>query len=169
MKRLLISHLAGILMTAPLWSQNPKLNPLNYSGRMYISSIEVLSTPRYVSYEDHAILSTDMSVPVLEVTKVELDFENNTITMQEKPTKIKNVSVKEYAYEYSTTIVIFMDIDESSDKMELVWPEGNAPYLMQITPQKGSVAICKMNLSQKPAAASEEDALMQLLNSLGGF
>lgn len=169
MKRLMISLLAGILMTAPLWSQNPKLNPLNYSGKMYISSMEVLSTPRYVSYEDHAILSTDMSVPILEVTKIELDFKNNIITMQNEPCEIKNVSVKEYIDEYSTTVVIFMDLADSSDKMELVWPEEKSPYLLQITPQEDGAAICKMNLSQKPVVASEEDALIQLLNSLGGF
>lgn len=169
MKRLMISLLAGILMTAPLWSQNPKLNPLNYSGKMYISSMEVLSTPRYVSYEDHAILSTDMSVPILEVTKIELDFKNNIITMQNEPSEIKNVSVKEYIDEYSTTVVIFMDLADSSDKMELVWPEEKSPYLLQITPQEDGAAICKMNLSQKPVVASEEDALIQLLNSLGGF
>ena len=29
--------------------------------------------------------------------------------------------------------------------------------------------ICKMKLSQKPVASSGEDALMQLLNSLGGM
>lgn len=165
----MISLLAGILMTAPLWSQNPKLNPLNYSGKMYISSMEVLSTPRYVSYEDHAILSTDMSAPILEVTKIELDFKNNIITMQNEPSEIKNVSVKEYIDEYSTTVVIFMDLADSSDKMELVWPEEKSPYLLQITPQEDGAAICKMNLSQKPVVASEEDALIQLLNSLGGF
>ena len=32
-------------------------NPLNYSGRMYVEAIEIIATPRYVSYEDHAILS----------------------------------------------------------------------------------------------------------------
>lgn len=31
-------------------------NPLNYSGRMYVEAIEIIATPRYVSYEDHAIL-----------------------------------------------------------------------------------------------------------------
>ena len=56
-------------------------NPLNYSGRMFVSSYEVLSTPRYVSYEDHAIISTDMGIPMVEVTKVIFDFEKNKITM----------------------------------------------------------------------------------------
>ena len=44
-----------LLMTAS--AKNPKLNPLNYSGKMYVSAMEVLTTPRYISYEDHAILS----------------------------------------------------------------------------------------------------------------
>ena len=25
-------------------------NPLNYSGRMYVEAIEIIATPRYVSY-----------------------------------------------------------------------------------------------------------------------
>ena len=38
-------------------------NPLNYSGRMYVEAIEIIQTPRYVSYEDHAILSQQMRIP----------------------------------------------------------------------------------------------------------
>ena len=52
--------------------------------------------------------------------------------------------------------------------MELVWPEKGEPYLMEITPSDGKVDICKMMLSRKPVAISEEEALLQLLNSLGG-
>lgn len=36
-------------------------NPLNYSGRMYVEAIEIIATPRYVSYEDHAILSQQIT------------------------------------------------------------------------------------------------------------
>ena len=38
-------------------------NPLNYSGRMYVEAIEIIATPRYVSYEDHAILSSRCEFP----------------------------------------------------------------------------------------------------------
>ena len=89
----------GILLCAisvALWAQNPKLNPLNYSGRMYISSIDALTAPRYISYEDHAILSTEISVPAVEVMKVDFDFKNNIITLSDKHNRIKNVRVKEY-------------------------------------------------------------------------
>lgn len=50
-------------------------NPLNYSGTMYVESITVIETPRYISYEDHAILSEKMTVPSVEVMKIVLDFE----------------------------------------------------------------------------------------------
>ena len=156
-------------MALSSWSQTPKLNPLNYSGRMYISSVDAISTPRYVSYEDHAILSTELSVPVVEVSKVEFDFKNNVILIQDKSTAITNVRIKEHTDEYSRIIVIYMDLVDSTDKMELVWPDDESPYLLQITPDDDKVAICKMKLSQKPVASSGEDALMQLLNSLGGM
>lgn len=156
-------------MALSSWSQTPKLNPLNYSGRMYISSVDAISTPRYVSYEDHAILSTELSVPVVEVSKVEFDFKNNVILIQDKSTAITNVRIKEHTDEYSRIIVIYMDLVDSTDKMELVWPDDDSPYLLQITPDDDKVAICKMKLSQKPVASSGEDALMQLLNSLGGM
>ena len=156
-------------MALSSWSQTPKLNPLNYSGRMYISSVDAISTPRYVSYEDHAILSTELSVPVVEVSKVEFDFKNNVILIQDKSTAITNVRIKEHTDEYSRIIVIYMDLGDSTDKMELVWPDDDSPYLLQITPDYDKGAICKMKLSQKPVASSGEDALMQLLNSLGGM
>ena len=136
---------------------------------MYISSVDAISTPRYVSYEDHAILSTELSVPVVEVSKIEFDFKNNVILIQDKSTAITNVRIKEHTDEYSRIIVIYMDLVDSTDKMELVWPDDDSPYLLQITPDDDKVAICKMKLSQKPVASSGEDALMQLLNSLGGM
>ena len=66
------------------------------------------------------------------------------------------------------TYVIYMAPLDGADKMELVWPEIGEPYLLQITPDEGKVSICKMKLSRKPVAASGEEALLQLLNSLGG-
>lgn len=50
-------------------------NPLNYSGRMYVEAIEIIATPRYVSYEDQAILSQQMRIPSVEITKIDMDFE----------------------------------------------------------------------------------------------
>lgn len=168
MKRIILCFL-GLSMALCLWSQTPKLNPLNYSGRMYISSVDAITTPRYISYEDHAILSTELSVPMIEVSKVEFDFKNNIIILQDKPTAITNVRIKEYANNYSRIVVIYMDLVDSTDKMELVWPDGKSPYLLQISHGDDKVDICKMKLSQKPVAASGEEALMQLLNSLGGM
>ena len=71
----IITIIASFAMAATALAQS--MNPLNYSGKMYISSIDALSTPRYISYEDHAIISRNLSIPVVETTKVIFDFENN--------------------------------------------------------------------------------------------
>lgn len=160
---------AAVCMLTAAAAQNPKLNPLNYSGKMYVSAMEVLSTPRYVSYEDHAILSSEMSVPVTQVTVVQFDFANRTASIDGKEFKFAGAYVKEYSSEYSSTVVIYIEPIEGADKMELVWPEYGDPYLMQITSGDGKVDIAKMVLSHNPVAISEADALMQLLNSLGGY
>lgn len=169
MKKCFAILCAAICMLTASAAQNPKLNPLNYSGKMYVSAMEVLSTPRYVSYEDHAIISSEMRVPVTQVTVVQFDFENRTASIDGKEFKFAGAYVKEYSSEYSNTVVIYIEPMECADKMELVWPEYGDPYLLQITPGDGKVDICKMILSHKPVAISEEEALMQLLNSLGGY
>ena len=157
----------AVLMTTS--AQNPQLNPLNYSGMMYISAVEMLTTPRYISYEEHAILSSEMTVPVVEVTIVQFDFEKNIVDIDGKEVKIGKAYVKEYSSDYDSTFVIYIEPSGMGDSMELVWPENGDPYLLQITPNEHGVAICKMKLSHKPVAATGEDALIQLLNSLGGF
>lgn len=163
----ILSLAMGVVITAT--GQNPKLNPLNYSGKMYVSAMEVINTPRYVSYEDHAILSSEMTVPVVEVTMAQFDFANKVMILDGKETKFSKAYVKEYKSEYYATYVIYIEPLGEGDKFELVWPENEDPYLLQITPNETSVAICKMKLSHRPVAASGEDALMQLLNSLGDF
>lgn len=150
-------------------AQNPKLNPLNYSGKMYVSAAEVLTTPRYVSYEDHAILSSEMTVPVIEVTIAQFDFEKKVASIDGKEVHFSRAYVKEYPSEHFSTFVVYMEPVDGGDKMELVWPEIGDPYLLQITPVDGKVDICKMKLSRKPVAITGEEALMQLLNSLGGY
>lgn len=122
----------AMLMTAS--AQNPKLNPLNYSGKMYISAVEMLTTPRYVSYEEHAILSSEMTVPVMEVTAAQFDFEKKIVIIDGKEAKIGKTYVKEYTSDYYSTFVIYMEPAEKGDCMELVWPEKGNPYLLQITP-----------------------------------
>lgn len=169
MKKLILSLLASCCMVISLWSQNPKLNPLNYSGRMYVSLLETITTPRYESYEDHAILTTELSVPPIEVIKVEFDFKNNSITLDDKQLSIESLTIKEVEEDYSTTIVISMDIVDRSYKSELVWPEYGSPYLLEIHQNEDNVSIVKMNLSQKPVATSPEEAMLQMLNSFGGI
>ena len=164
MKKILISLLAVLIGTAA-FSQST--NPLNYSGKMYVSSIEVVTTPRYVSFEDHAILSSEMTIPVIEITKVLFDFENNIINLNNEDHKIKITGTKKYTMtDGSWNIVIFISFLDETDKYELVWREYGSPYLQEITKTDEGVKICKMNLSTKPRSTSPEDALMQLL---GGY
>lgn len=142
-------------------------NPLNYSGKMYVSSIEVVTTPRYVSFEDHAILSSEKTIPVIEITKVLFDFENNIINLNNEDHKIKVTGTKKYTMtDGSWNVVIFISFLDETDKYELVWREYGSPYLQEITKTDECVKICKMNLSTKPRSTSPEDALMQLL---GGY
>ena len=110
-----------------------------------------------------------MTVPVVEVTLVQFDFENNSVPIDGKEVKFSKAYVKEYVSEYSYILVIYIEPLDGGDYMELVWPEKGDPYLLQITPSEGKVDICKMKLSHKPVATSGEDALIQLLNSLGGY
>ena len=169
MKKCFAIICVAIAMVMTASAQNPKLNPLNYSGKMYVSAVEVLTTPRYVSYEEHAILSSQMIVPVMEVTVAQFDFEKKVVVIDGKETRIGKTYVKEYSSDYFSTFVVYMEPEGEGDRMELVWPEKGNPYLLQITPGDTEVAICKAQLSHKPVAASGEDALMQMLNSLGGF
>ena len=60
-------------------------NPLNYSGRMYVEAIEIIATPRYVSYEDHAILSQQMRIPSVEITKIDDGVKIARMVLSSKP------------------------------------------------------------------------------------
>lgn len=76
MKRTL-TFTAALLCWAAVSAQST--NPLNYSGKMYVSSYEIVKTPRYVSYADHAILNSELTIPVTEVTTLLADFEKGTL------------------------------------------------------------------------------------------
>ena len=106
MKRLVIIIL-GLLAAVNASAQST--NPLNFSGKLYVSSIDVLSTPRYISYEEHAIISQDMSIPVVEVTKIVFDFENGIINMNDKDHKVKVTSVKKYETDMGWQVVLYID------------------------------------------------------------
>ena len=144
-------------------------NPLNYSGRMYIESMEVISTPRYVSFEEHAILSTQTRIPMKEVTRVDFDFEKGVIRFGNEESGIKVTATKKYDTKHGWVVVIYANLLNSGDKTEIVWREQGNPYMQQITPGKGEVRIARMNLSYKPVVRSEEEVIMELLNSLGSY
>lgn len=116
------------------------------------------------------VVPKDKTIDIkVEVTIVQFDFEKNIVDIDGKEVKIGKAYVKEYSSDYDITFVIYIEPSGMGDSMELVWPENGDPYLLQITPNEHGVAICKMKLSHKPVAATGEDALIQLLNSLGGF
>ena len=142
-------------------------NPLNYSGRMYVEAIEIYATPRYISYEDHAILSQQMRIPSVQITKCNMDFENGTVTVDETKMRVKVNATKQYDSDHGWIIVHFMDMVDKGDKAELVWPEYGKPYFQQITITDDGVKIARMILSRKPYAANEGEALMNLLQGLG--
>jgi len=164
MKKILLM-LFALLPASALNAQS--LNILNYSGKMYVSKFDVLSTPRYVSFEDHAILSQDMTIPVIEVTRINFDFENNILNLSEKDRKIVSTSLKKYSTDMGWNIVISIKLEGDNDLYELVWQEFGSAYLQEITKEDGAVKICRMHLSTKPAASSPEDELMQLLGGYG--
>ena len=144
-------------------------NPLNYSGRMYVEAIEAIATPRYVSYEDHAILSQQMRLPSTKIMKCDLDFEKCTITVDDKVMRIKVNATKKYDTDHGWVVVIYTDLIDEGDKAELVWPEHGKPFFQQITKTGDGVKIARMVLSRKPYVADEEEALRDLLMGLGSM
>ena len=153
--------LAGILGYAQ------STNPLNYSGRMYVEAIEIIATPRYVSYEDHAILSQQMRIPSVEITKIDMDFEKGIVIAKEIEMKIKVNGCKKYDTDRGWVVVVYVDLVNEGDKAELVWPEFGKPFFQQITKTDEGVKIARMVLSSKPYVADESEALRNMLMGLG--
>ena len=142
-------------------------NPLNYSGRMYVEAIEIIATPRYVSYEGHAILSQQMRIPSTEVTKFDMDFEKGIVSMKDSDIKVKVIDCKKYDTDHGWVVVVYVDLVNEDDKAELVWPEFGKPYFQQITKTDEGVKIARMILSSKPYVADGNEALLNLLMGLG--
>ena len=144
-------------------------NPLNYSGKMYVEAIEIIATPRYVSYEDHAILSQQMRIPSVEITKCEMDFEEGTVTVKDKIMKMTINGCKKYDTDHGWVVVIYVDLVNEGDKAELVWPEYGKPFFQQITKTDDGVKIARMVLSRKPYVADESEALREWLMGIGSM
>lgn len=164
MKHIILTTVLAIACTL---GHAQSTNPLNYGGRMYLESIEIISTPRYISYEDHAILSTQMRMPSTEITKVEFDFEKNTVSIGGTPNRIKVTSTKKYNTDHGWVVVIYADMIDEGDKMEIVWKEYGKPYAQQITKDGSETKIARMNLSRQPKVVSEADAAAEMLKGLG--
>lgn len=148
-------------------------NPLNYSGKMFISSFEVIKTPRYVSYADHAIMNSELTIPVTEVSTLLADFENCTLISGETEYNIKVTGTKKYTLtDDSWVVVISMESTDGKAKFDYVWREYGNPYLdtiMAMQEEPGTIKILRMNLSRKPQMTSPENALLQMLGSYGGY
>lgn len=168
MKRI-IAILLSVLCGAMALAQST--NPLNYSGRMFVSSYEVLSTPRYISYEDHGILSSDVTIPVTEVTTLLSDYENGTLKSGETEYKINVTNTKKYTLTDGTwAVVIYMEAIDGSARFEYIWREYGHAYMDTINKQDdGTYKIIRMNLSRKPQSTSPDEALIQMLGSYGNF
>ena len=88
---------------------------------MYVEAIEIIQTPRYVSYEDHAILSQQMRIPSVQITKCEMDFEKGTVTVDNKEMRIKVNATKKYDTDRGWVVVIYTDlVDEGEALMNLL-------------------------------------------------
>ena len=156
-----------VLTLATITAAAQSTNPLNYSGRMYVEAIEIIATPRYVSYEDHAILSQQMRIPSVEITKIDMDFEKGIVIAKEIEMKIKVNSCKKYDTDRGWVVVVYVDLVNEGDKAELVWPEFGKPFFQQITKTDEGVKIARMVLSSKPYVADESEALRDMLMGLG--
>ena len=156
-----------VLALATIIAAAQSTNPLNYSGRMYVEAIEIIATPRYVSYEDHAILSQQMRIPSVEITKIDMDFEKGIVIAKEIEMKIKVNGCKKYDTDRGWVVVVYVDLVNEGDKAELVWPEFGKPFFQQITKTDDGVKIARMVLSSKPYVANEGEALRDMLMGLG--
>ena len=156
-----------VLTLATITAAAQSTNPLNYSGRMYVEAIEIIATPRYVSYEDHAILSQQMRIPSVEITKIDMDFEKGIVIAKEIEMKIKVNGCKKYDTDRGWVVVVYVDLVNEDDKAELVWPEFGKPFFQQITKTDEGVKIARMVLSSKPYVADESEALRDMLMGLG--
>jgi hypothetical protein len=165
MKKIIIT--INFVLASFVFSSAQSTNPLNYSGRMYVEAIEIIQTPRYVSYEEHAILSQQMRIPSTQIMKCEMDFEKGTVTVDNKEMRIKVNTTKKYDTDRGWVVVIYTDLVDEGDKAELVWPEFGKPYFQQITKADNGVNIARMVLSSKAHVANESEALMNLLQELG--
>ena len=165
MKKTIIIFVIALLTSFTAAAQST--NPLNYSGRMYVEAIEIIQTPRYFSYEDHAILSQQMRIPSTQIMKCEMNFEKGTITVDNKEMRIKVNATKKYDTDRGWVVVIYTDLIDEGGKAELVWPEFGKPYFQQITKADNGVNIARMVLTSKPYVADEGEALMNLLQGLG--
>ena len=156
-----------VLTLATITAAAQSTNPLNYSGRMYVEAIEIIATPRYVSYEDHAILSQQMRIPSVEITKIDMDFEKGIVIAKEIEMKIKVNGCKKYDTDRGWVVVVYVDLVNEGDKAELVWPEFGKPFFQQTTKTDEGVKIARMVLSSKPYVADESEALRDMLMGLG--
>ncbi|MCR5326406.1 MAG: hypothetical protein K6E37_06625 [Bacteroidales bacterium] len=158
MKRIIITILLAL---AVITATAQTTNPLNYSGQMYIEAIEIFNTPRYISYEDHAILTRSMYIPSTQNCVFESDFEKGVITIDSQEMKVKVDSTKRYDHDYSWEVVVYMHLQNSGDPAELVWKEFGQPFFQQISKDEKGKGICRFRLSPHATIPTETDLLKE--------
>jgi len=172
MKRLLcISAMLLIVTMVPAQSLLTT-NPKNYSGKMYVKGMDILSTPRYISFSDHAIISKSMPVPVVKLITVTFNFEKNIFIMDTDTVHFTFDGIQKYKDSLEDHVVLSFHSNKKEadkDRYELVWPEFNSPYLLEITKGEDGFELCKMILSHDKPELSPGDAIQQLLEGLMGL
>ena len=162
-------------------SKAQSLNPLNYSGQLFVESFEFFSTPRYISYNDHAIIFPISKMPSFAIIKLYFDFQKSTFTttvVDEGKSEIINqkmtlLSTKKYKAEdggWAVVLTIQLSEDEPGTKNELVWEQYGNPYMLSIKKNnkknfEGDIIITKTNLSSKPKATSVEEAFLEAIKN----
>jgi len=143
MKKFVLAIFIAMLSTVGASAQST--NPLDYSGELYADYLDVFTTPRYVSYEDHADLSLKKKSQAN--LKCKFDFEKECVTIAEKTMKIKVLSTKKYNTKEGWIVVIFMNLIDEGRNAELVWPEFGSPYYQDIFHVNNQFAIGRLYFS----------------------
>lgn len=155
-----------LLLAASTLLSAQDFSPLNFSGQLYVKSLEFLKTPRYISYHDHAFLTLQMSMPVTEVTPIELNFEKCTVTLEGTTDSFTITSCKRDDSTRPSTYIISVKMKDSNETAEFVYREHGDFYWQQIKKEGDEYQIARVHLSTKPHAVSDAEALRELLGNM---
>ena len=164
----------GLLMVINLMSSGAtaqSLNPLNYSGKMYVIKMESITTTRYVSFEDHSLLTTEFEMDPaswgLLGMAITFDFKKKIIRWhgssifgedaQKSEELFSVISTKKYITDHKQWIAVISMKPSSKEKYyryELVWPQYGYPYFQSMRNDGEKCEITRYTLSTESPAAS---------------